>query len=46
MCVCVHVLIYVYVLRVNWQANSEIYIEMQGAKNSQDILDNNNNKKM
>ena len=36
MSVCVHVCI--YVLCVNSQANSQIYIKMQRAKNSQDIL--------
>lgn len=34
--VCVHVCIYVFY--VNLQANSQIYIKMQRAKNSQDIL--------
>ena len=34
--VCVHVCIYVFY--INLQANSQIYIKMQRAKNSQDIL--------
>ena len=37
-CVCPCMLVRIYVLYVNSQTNSKIYIKMQRAKNSQDML--------